>query len=659
MRIETLEIKNYRQYRDAKFTFAQPVLPNDIHIILGKNGTGKSNMLNAITWCLYGDELHLGDKNVSIDKLNTESIMAARGLGIEKVILKVSMTIKTDDTFHPKMHIERSVPYYISQNHAQAQEENLVVQELDNKNNWYTYSVPEDKISTISRHIPQQINEYIFFDGEQLEKYFQGANRQKLQGGINNLTQITLIDQAIEAFGRYDRNELSPKIKNSGDATVKDLHEKISQSEEALQSLEKDLEEVKRQKGQIIEDIEGYNKLISNNEKLGEKKNQYSKLESKLREFNIRKNDKLHELMIFVREQYILFGLYSSLMRFYKYIKSEADKGNLPPHFDKNILQEILTQHTCAVCGQPVEGDAYKHIKEIIDRINVSSKTAAILNQSLVFLRMRFDEMKAYPSKLKEKQDAIKHLDQEISACENEISSLKRYLNSIPGQEVILKAISDKEEAVSARTNCDQKIGRISENIDRINKDLSDYRKKLQDAMGKIAAMEELSKQKEYLDKCRDILRNVKSEIMAETKERMERETFEIFQTLIWKKDAFSRVEIDDDYTFKLYDRYHNQTLGSCSAAERALLALSFTLALQNVSGHSSLLYIDTPIGRVDSENRENFMKNLLEVSKEKQVILTFTPTEYDMTVSEILNNRTATFVKLKSENGVTSVEKQ
>lgn len=105
-----------------------------------------------------------------------------------------------------------------------------------------------------------------------------------------------------------------------------------------------------------------------------------------------------------------------------------------------------------------------------------------------------------------------------------------------------------------------------------------------------------------------------------------------------------------------MFDRYGNQTLGSCSAAERALLALSFTLALQDVSGHSSLLYIDTPIGRVDTENRENFMKNLLNVSKEKQVILTFTPTEYDLTVSEILDNNTSSFVRLKNENGVTAI---
>lgn len=656
MRIETIEIENYRQYRKAKFNFVRGNTPNDIHIILGKNGTGKSNMLNAITWCLYGDEMHLGDKNVSIDKLNTEAVMEARREGKDRLVLRVSMTIQTDEVLHPKLHVERKVVYYIGENHTQAQEEQLLVEEFDTDNNWKPQTVEEDKISAISRHIPQQINEYIFFDGEQLEKYFQGANRQKLRDGINSLTQVNLIDQAIEALNRYDRTELTPKIKSIGDDTVRQLQDKVAQAEESLQSSEENLEEVRRQKAQIIQDIEAYNNIISNNEQLGEKKERYSQLESRLNDLNSQRTEKIRDLMIFVREQYVLFGLYSPLMRFYKYIQAEAQKGNLPPHFDKTLLQEILSNHKCAVCGQEVAGDAYAHIKEMIDKISVSSNTSAQLNQALAVLRIRFDEMKSYPRRLKQKQDSIKQTEQDIIACESDIASLKRYLDSIPGQEAILKAINDKEAAEVSRSGCDQKIGRIQNNIEQIKESLSSYRSKLQEAMSKIEAMQELSNQKEYLDRCKEVLVDVKSEIVEETRKRMERETFEIFQTLIWKKDAFTRVEIDEDYTFKLFDRYCNQTLGSCSAAERALLALSFTLALQNVSGHSSLLYIDTPIGRVDTENRENFMKNLLEVSENKQVILTFTPTEYDLTVSEILNNKTATFVKLKSENGVTSL---
>lgn len=149
-------------------------------------------------------------------------------------------------------------------------------------------------------------------------------------------------------------------------------------------------------------------------------------------------------------------------------------------------------------------------------------------------------------------------------------------------------------------------------------------------------------------------MKETRLDLLAESRFEMENETFDTFSKLLWKKDAFSKVEILEDYTFRLLDNYGSQTLGSCSAAERALLALSFTLALQKVSMHDSLLFIDTPIGRVDEDNRLNFINTLCEIAKSKQVILTFTPTEYDEKVSAALQDQYSTFSKLSLEDGVT-----
>ena len=136
----------------------------------------------------------------------------------------------------------------------------------------------------------------------------------------------------------------------------------------------------------------------------------------------------------------------------------------------------------------------------------------------------------------------------------------------------------------------------------------------------------------------------------------IQEETFEIFNNLIWKEDAFSKVEILENYSFRLLDKYGNQTLGSCSAAETALLALSFTLALQDVSKHDALLFIDTPIGRVGTQNRTNFMNTLMEIAKNKQVILTFTTTEYDHNVQSIISNNYNSFHSLTMSEGVTTI---
>lgn len=149
-------------------------------------------------------------------------------------------------------------------------------------------------------------------------------------------------------------------------------------------------------------------------------------------------------------------------------------------------------------------------------------------------------------------------------------------------------------------------------------------------------------------------MKETRLDLLEESRREMEQETFDTFSRLLWKKDSFSKVEIVEDYTFRLLDKYGSQTLGSCSASERALLALSFTLALQKVSMHDSLLFIETPIGRVDEDNRLNFVNTLCEIAKSKQVILTFTPTEYDEKISAALQDQYSTFSKLSLEDGVT-----
>ena len=78
MRIENIEIHNFRQYRNLSFQFPKIEGKNDLHIIYAKNGVGKTNVLNALTWCLYATEMHLGDKYTASAILNNQQVQELR-----------------------------------------------------------------------------------------------------------------------------------------------------------------------------------------------------------------------------------------------------------------------------------------------------------------------------------------------------------------------------------------------------------------------------------------------------------------------------------------------------------------------------------------------------------------------------------------------------
>ena len=51
MRLRYMELHNYRKFREAKIEF-----PDGVVAIVGQNGTGKTTLLEAVTWALYGNE---------------------------------------------------------------------------------------------------------------------------------------------------------------------------------------------------------------------------------------------------------------------------------------------------------------------------------------------------------------------------------------------------------------------------------------------------------------------------------------------------------------------------------------------------------------------------------------------------------------------------
>ena len=288
----------------------------------------------------------------------------------------------------------------------------------------------------------------------------------------------------------------------------------------------------------------------------------------------------------------------------------------------------------------------------------MSSTTSAELNRASSALNAIMDSMKAYPKKKQAIIDQKKYLDIQVKKNEEDYEKLSKELRSIPNQDEIRKAIIDREEYRKNIGPLHEKFGRENLLLEARAKAVIRAEKELDDAMKSNRLLDIYRKQLDFCKKGIILLDETLNEIIDECRKEMEIVTFDIFNKLIWKKDAFSKVNILEDYSFELLDAYGQQTLGACSAAERALLALSFTIALQQTSGHDSLLYIDTPLGRVGEKNRINFTEVLTGIAESKQVILSFTPTEYDENVRRLLANEYSSYCELSFDKGVTTIKK-
>lgn len=97
-------------------------------------------------------------------------------------------------------------------------------------------------------------------------------------------------------------------------------------------------------------------------------------------------------------------------------------------------------------------------------------------------------------------------------------------------------------------------------------------------------------------------------------------------------------------------------SLGSLSAGERQILALSFMAALYSVSGFDAPIIIDTPLGRISGEPRKNIAEALPGYLSKTQVTLLMTDTEYTDEVRKELLKRIGKEYRLVFKDRITQV---
>ena len=659
MRIENIEIQNFRQYRNLSFKFPITNGQNDLHIIYAKNGVGKTNVLNAITWCLYDTEMHLGDKYTANAILNNLQVQDLRmhlpegGSTIGDATVRILFS--TDDASE-KIRFQRVGKFNVTNDAVIPVSTEFTIMHFIN-GEWNSVESEEETLSLVKKNVPEEIHEYIFFDGEHLENYFKAGQSDNIKNGIEELTQAKIIEKAEVAFNKYLTDFLNPQIANSSVKDISTAQKKLDEIQAAIDASVQSIETMTTQIHHCDDEIANLDSIISGHSHVSEKTARLKEVDGLIEVLKGDIEKKKAEMMIFAREYIQYFALYSAIKGLYKYIQEQDSHGKLPPRIDKFLLESIEKHKHCCVCDQDLSDHSYNFIQELRKELEVSSETSALLNKTVVVLRQYLTKLSCYQSKRDALMEEIKGLRKRYNEYLEEEKQLNLYLMNIPNTEAITKAIGDKKEYQKKRDEIVKQQGAEDAHKKELDNQYVAQDKILKALIEKNKQLEKINTQAEYCKKCRNILKETRLELLAESRYEMEQETLSTFTKLLWKKDAFSKVEILEDYTFRLLDIYGSQTLGSCSAAERALLALSFTLALQKVSMHDSLLFIDTPIGRVDSDNRLNFINTLCEIAKTKQVILTFTPTEYDEKVAAALQNQYASFSKLTIEDGITVIK--
>lgn len=619
--IKKIEIANYRQFVKQAVDFSTDKGKNII-IIEGKNGFGKSNIFNAITWCFFGIEEHLKPDDRSLPICNTKLFKDLKTNGAIKTSVKVIL-----DTDEGLKEIERTVMTHKTGDNAYYSDKksDLRISECT-RNNWKISPYPE---YVISRILPKDMRHFFFIDGEKLRQLFENINPEEVRKSIFDLSQITLLQNAINHLD-YVKGSFRTGIRGKEpqvdyiEAKIEELKKKIDDDKEYVAKLKSDRNEAFVNKRKLDQQLEG---IDSKNIQILEEKRKSLELQISNVEQSI--NEKKQEYLDYLFKVAPSLMLQEPINNTLKKIAKLKEAGKLPPKIEAPFINELLKKGAC-VCGIDLNKKENKNNRKKLEELLENNAKFSNLAEETITLRYSLlgllKEGEGYKEFSREHQTKIRKLEEKYSEMQKQLTEVKTKIGSVDSDKV--RGIHEEREKIDATIReYSSKIGRAEENIRFSDRNYREVEKMYNREIQKKDRFKGIREKIQLCDAAMNNLQSIKDKIMHEIREEIQDNTKSYFSNLISEKN-FSNFQIDPNYELIIEQDGFN-AITSLSAAETLCLGYSFMSALRQGSKFLAPIIIDTPLAKIDREYRINVADWFKKSLKNAQVVLLVTNTEY------------------------------
>lgn len=624
----------------------------------GKNGAGKTTILEAIRLCLYG-QLALGTRVRRVDyethimhrlHRSSSTSLPARSASVELVFDHVHAGVLSTynavrawrvegQTFH-----ERVTIYKNSQ----------VLREI----------APEHWSDFLRDLIPPGVADLFFFDGEQVQALADDETETTaLATAMNGLLNLDLVERLksdLALYVRQQENRESSVLQRAADE-AQNAHENI----EAVYSARyQDRAGLRTQLDRVRKRLEDARQLLLKEgasfvERRTELELRQLEVERALEQTRAAIRDLVTGLMPFalaptwnVRLKERLEEEAKAEQAWSTYearvaLATEVASRALDPAFQQEVAPRVTPQDWARIANElqallkPGEFDnpSILHPVSTQGRVQLVEWVDKVLHDIPVQMR------------------ALAH---QLEALESERSTLEQALRQIPDDAVANPLLEQFHILSEAKGSLQEQIRQADTEMGQIELQLAEADRQRKKAWQQLASAGDTDLRIERAAKVQVILDAYLEEITASKTQELEKMVAHFFNLLCRKDLLVREVQIDPKrHTVILYsDNRLELPKSSLSAGERQLYAMSLLWALRSVSGRMLPIIIDTPMGRLDSDHRRTLLTEFFP-NAAHQIILLSTDTEINVEAYELLKPAIShTFMlQYDEEQGHTNVE--
>ncbi|MCT7995929.1 AAA family ATPase [Laspinema sp. C5] len=624
--LKRLRMRNWRCYQDKVIDFTSNS-EKPIWIIFGQNGFGKTSILEAIQWCLYGS-----------DALPTTELLTRFN--------RIEVKNNPETELLVNLILERNGHTYDISRIAKIKIKGTTkVVQIDEPTVYKNGLPVPDSRERIEEILPRSCKEFFFFDGVEIKRYAKRMHTEETRNAIERILGIpelrNLREDAEKAMQTIDRNLAKVASSNEHLKKINDSLQTIQDNIEAtLQQLEIAEQDYKNEVD-ILTDIK---ERASQLEGLRGKLEELKKLEREEARLKENLNHSETALETALRQASI------PLMR--EFVVEIADRmqrnsfttarrsGSL------SLLQELLKEEIC-VCGRCIDDSAREYLRKELDRLEEStgSLTKEALQQDNLSKRLvNLSEFKT-PNfqELLLKRDG---LEEELEETQQSIYRLKGETKGINDEEAqdIWKKVGQSEQSTDQKKS---KIERLNNERENLQKEEDKLRREREKLAGQDKETATLARQAKLARGLYQAAGELIEWRIGERKQTIEAHTSEIHLRVTNKSTEYRGVKIRSDYTLGIENAageiIEPETL---SAGEKEALAFAFIAGLNLASGTAAPLIMDTPFGHFDTKHHQNVVKYLTQFPS--QVIVLATDRDFPPPLLEEIRPHVAKIFKIR-----------
>ncbi len=642
MYIEKIKLNNYKIYFGDNTIVLPPVSAKNVSIICGDNGYGKTTLLTALVWCLYGNQLQDVDEFFK-ERINTGGgyrkylASAMNRLARENGETQYSVSIDLKDVKLPGISCDT---IRIKRSYTSGGVSDVLAITLDGTHSELVNDMGK-QLFIQDFVLPKEIAKLFFFDAEKIVKlaeihslqgkqwlsqaYSEVLGIKKYEDLKNTLRDITIRFRK-ESATEYEQTQfrnLNSEIRRIGKTidSIGQARDQLIQNKTELRDESDLLQERLLREGSMLSIFE-INALRSEKSSLLEFRKE---LMNDFRE--------LFELAPFVIAGKVLVEVENQLDIEDKYRKSHVDKEILKIKIDtivdalKNDVSELANKISDEV-------KSYIQIK-IPDIINAQFSEEEDLNLQKIERLHNFssDEHKKFQAILsnlrttyRERLQSLHRNLKENKAALGDVTKKLSDVESMETDELITSYRQEREGVEKSIREIDKKTHELSQEIGALENSRISKQKVFQQLNERVKVNKEYKAKDQLVTRLIGELDDFITRIKTQKKASVEKRILLNIQRLMHKEDFIQNVSIEvigDFLDILLYDKRGIEiSKNELSKGEKQLYATALLKALVEESGVEFPVFVDSPLQKFDDKHSKNIIQEFYPNISKQVVIL-------------------------------------